>query len=166
MFRRFRVISVVSGSLFAMMLVSLSFGEFRYCSAPVGPNPAAPQGCQKLYQSVGIFSAFYFGTWLTGDVIMKCDSAQVSDGCYDYPFAESPSPTCNRTQISCGGASLWANMGGGCTGYPLGMLNPVVSYNAGFNPATDVNCNNVYWLQATGGMANGVNCSAEVPGLF
>lgn len=154
------------------MTASLLFAEFRYCSAPAGPNQAAPQGCQQQCLVVGGYVMQIPGAnpaWYGGDIVLTCVSQKPSDGCYDYNYATQPNPTCNRIQQPCGGGLLIARPdgGSGCFGYPLSALpNPVTFYIAGFNPDTDANCNNVFWLKAEGGMVNGVNCTKMTSGLY
>lgn len=167
-----RLVSVFAGMATLLMTASLLFAEFRYCSAVAGPNPAAPQGCQNQCQVVGFYSQQIPGgmpAWVHGDILKKCTNQQPSDGCYDYNYSTQPNPTCNRVQQACGAATLLLRPDGlaGCAGMPMaGATGVLPGWNPGFDPATDVHCNNIFWLQAQGGMANGVNCTGTTPGLY
>ncbi len=179
-------------SLLAIAMVAIgtaaAVAEFRYCSTPstFGYNPqTTPQGCWRAELHVGNWSrvpqtdpSTYPGN--SGKLMVRCDDQRWSDGCHDdsYSWGMMMTPTCNRVQNACGTAQVYLRVGaewwsGNMFNYsynykPLPPESDGYQYawNAGYSASSTFNCNNVYWLQAQGGSAMGVNCSTNTPGDY
>lgn len=155
-----------------------TLAEFRYCSMPY-PNQTfqSPQGCWRHQLSIGSWTKVPITSPETtpgnsGSVVVRCNSQSASDSCYDVqiPSSQTVTPTCNRTQIACGSASVYFRAGIMFYTTTNGFFPPPTSgyqtaYNAPYSATSTFDCNNVFWLQATGSSAPGVNCSTTVPGI-